>query len=243
MKNWKEAFLLAKFELRHSKFALYSLGTLLILYVYFIADSASAYLEEGHMLFDPFFLIVIGLTPVWVRSKDFQLQKAANGLQLNPYFVTLHQLPIPKEVLIKNRLTIYYMYSVPFNILFFTLIYLFSDAIQAMLTVPQYVAFSLIWLSFSIYWGSIFAVSDVGEATKTSTFKSYVYVVLVLVSLVIGMVILHKFSGHGFIYWSMILAKQWPLLASILSVIAAYISTIYWIRYAKKIMKKIDYSI
>ncbi|MCZ2258089.1 hypothetical protein [Sporosarcina sp. G11-34] len=242
MKNWKQAFLLAKFELRHSKFALLTLGILLILYVYFIADSASAYLGEGYVLFDPFFLIVIGLTPVWVRPKDFQLQKIANGLQVNPYFVTLHQLPIPKEVLIKNRLAIYYMYSVPFNTLFFTLIYVFSDAIQSMLTLPQYAAFSFIWISFGIYWGSVYAVTDVGEATKKSTFKSYVYMFLFLVPIVVGMVILHKYSGHGVIYWSMILAKQWPLLASILSVIATYISTIYWIRYAHKIMKRIDYS-
>lgn len=243
MRNWKQAFSLAKFELRNSKLAFLALVILLVPYVFVIVDSASAYFEEGFVLFDPIFLIVIGLTAVWVKPKDFQLQKAPGSLQVNHYFVSLHQLPIPKEILIKNRLVIYYMYSIPFNILFLILVYVFSDTLQVMLTVPQYAVFSLIWLSFGIYWGSIFAVTDVGEATKTSIVKSYVYMVFIFGSLVIGLVILQKLSGHGIVYWSMILAKQWPLFASVFSVILAYLSTIYWIRYAKKIMKKIDYSI
>ena len=54
-----------------------------------------------------------------------------------------------------------------------------------MVTLPQYAAFSLIWISFGIYWGSIYAVTDVGEATRKSKFKSYVYLIFFFVPIVV----------------------------------------------------------
>ena len=212
-------------------------------YVFVIVSTAPDYFESGAVLFDPFFLIATGLAAIWSKPKDFQIQKTGNHVSVNPYFVLLHQLPIPKEVLIKNRFAIYYIYSVPSNMLFLTLIYVFSGTIQSMMTLPQYAAFSIIWISFGIYWGSIYAVSDIGEATRTSKVKSYVYLIIILALIVIGMILLHTYTGHGIVYWSMIIAKKWPLLSSVLSVTTAFISTIFWLRHANKTIEKVDYSI
>ncbi len=243
MESWKQALSLAKFELRNSKKALITLSLFLIIYLFFIVYSAPVYLETGFVLFDVFFLLITGILVMWAKPKDFQLQSAGNPSVVNAYFVMLHQLPIPREILIKNRFVIYFVYAVPFHTLFLTLIYVFSEPMRAELTFPQYVAFSLIWISFGIYWGVVYPISDIGETSKTSMFKASMYLILLMAVVAGGMTVLQVYTGYGIIQWSMIIAGKWPLLSSILSIIAAYIGTILGLRYANKNIKRIDYSI
>lgn len=243
LESWKQAILLAKFELRNSKKALLTLSILLITYVTFMVLSARTYVETGFVLFDVFFLLITGIAVIWAKPKDFQLQKIGGMSAVNPYFVMLNQLPIPKGILIKNRFVIYYAYAVPFHTLFLMLIYVFSETIRAELTVTQYIAFSLIWISFGVYWGSIYPASDVGDASNSSTFKVIVYLILFMAIVGGGIAILQAYTGVGVIYWTMLIAKKWPFLSSLVSVTAAGLSTIYWLSYANKNMKKVDYSI
>ncbi|MBE1554245.1 hypothetical protein [Sporosarcina limicola] len=243
MGNWKQALSLAKFELRNSKKALVLLGFLLITYVFFIVYSVPIYFKTGFVLFDLFFLMITGMAAMWAKPKGFQMKKVENNLTVTPYFVMLHQLPIPKEILIKNRFIIYYAYAVPLHTLFLALIYVFSETMRAELTFPQYIAFSLIWISFGIYWGTIYPVTELGEVSGSSNLKAYLYLILYLVIISVGITLLQVYTGSGIIYWSMNIAKKWPLLSSILSVAAAGLSTILWLRAANKKIKRIDYSI
>ena len=100
---------------------LLTLSLFLIIYVSFIVFSADTYLETGFVLFDVFFLLITGIAATWAKPKEFQLQKMKGISTVNPYFVMLNQLPIPKEILIKNRFVIYYAYAVPFHTLFLIL--------------------------------------------------------------------------------------------------------------------------
>lgn len=239
LEDWKQAVALAKFELRNSKRALIPLGFMLITYAFLMIYAAP---ELGETFFyDLFFLVFIGMAASWAKPKVFQLNKMSNGSWGAPYFVMLHQLPIRKEILVKNRFVIYYAYSIPSHALFLISIYAFSEEIRTILTFPEYAAFMVIWLSFGIYWGTAFPLTDIGEVTKMGTFKMWLYTVLFLVIVVGGVILLQWFTGYGVVYGSMMLAKNWPLLSSLLSIIAAVVCTKLVLRQANKKIMKIDY--
>lgn len=201
----------------------------------------STYLEKGFILFDLFFLLTVGITAMWTKPKEFQPERVKDNSYKKSYFVMLYQLPIRKEILIKNLFVIYYAYTIPFHALFLASIYAFSETMQSFMTLPEYIAFSIIWMSFGIYWGVMYPLTDLGEVTKSSTLKMWVYIVLV-VALAVGLyILLQEFTGQGVVYWSMIIAKKWPLLSSVLSIIAAYFGTTLALRQANKRIMEIDY--
>ena len=239
MEDWKQAITLAKFELMNSKRALISLGAMLIVYAFLMIYAAPQLVET--IFYDLFFLIYIGMAASWAKPKEFQIDKMRNGSWGMPYFVMLHQLPIRKEILIKNRFVIYYAYSIPFHALFLISIYAFSEEIRTILTFPEYAAFTIIWLSFGIYWGAQFPLTDVGQVAKTSTVKMWFYTALFLVIGVGAVILLQQFPGYGIVYCSMMLAKKWPLLSSIMSIIAAVVCTKLALRQANKKIMKNDY--
>lgn len=241
MEDWKQAISLAKFELRYSKRALIILGFMLIAYTFFIINSAPIYVETGFVLFDLFFLMIIGIGAMWAKPKKFQMNKMGNDSWRKSYFVMLHQLPIRKEILIKNLFVIYYAYAVPFHTLFLVSIYAFSQTMQTVLTFPEYAAFSIIWISFGIYWGVMYPLADLGEVNHSSNFKVTLDIILFLVTVGGGVILLQLYTGYGVVYWSMMVAKEWPLLSSILSIIAAYLGTMLALRQANKKIMKIDY--
>ena len=239
MEDWKQAVALSKFELRNSKKAVFPLGFMLIVYAFLMISAAPQLVES--MFYDIFFLIYIGMAASWAKPKEFQLSKMKNGSWMSPYFVWLHQLPIRKEILIKNRFVIYYAYSIPANMLFLVAIYAFSESIRTILTFPEYAAFTIIWLSFGIYWGTAFPLTDVGEVKKMGSFKMWLYTVLFFAVVVGGVFLLQRFTGYGVVYGSMLLAKNWPLLSSLLSIIAAVVCTKIALRQANKKLMEIDY--
>ena len=205
---------LSKFELRNSKKAVFPLGFMLIVYAFLMISSAPQLVDS--LFYDVFFLIYIGMAASWAKPKEFQLNKTKDGSWISPYFVLLHQLPIRREVLIKNRFVVHYVYSIPANVLFLGSIYAFSETIRTILTFPEYAAFTIIWLSFGIYWGTAFPLTEVGEVKKMGSFKMWLYTVLFLVVVVGGVTLLQRFTGYGVVYGSMLLAKNWPLLSSLL---------------------------
>lgn len=193
------------------------------------------------IFYDVFFLIFIGMAAAWAKPKEFQLNKVRNGSWGTPYFVLLHHLPIRKEILIKNRFIVYYAYSIPSHMLFLFSIYAFSETARTILTFPEYTAFTIIWLSFGIYWGALFPLADIGEVAKTSTFKMWLYTVFFLIIGVGGILLVRLYTGYGVVYSSMMLAKKWPVLSSILSIVVAVVCTKLVLLHAKKKMMEIDY--
>ena len=239
MEDWKRAITLAKFELRNSKRALIPLGSMLITFGFLMIYAAPQLVESN--FYDLFFLIFIGAAASWAKPKEFQIDKMRNSSWGMPYFVMLHQLPIRKEILIKNRFVIYYVYSIPAHMLFLFSMYAFSEEIRTILTFPEYAAFMIIWLSFGVYWGALFPLTDVGEVTKMSPFKIWLYTLLVMAIILGGVSLLKFYTGYGVVYSSMMLAKKWPILSSALSTIVAIVCTKLALRQANKSIMKIDY--
>lgn len=239
MEDWKQAAALAKFELRHSKKAVIPLGFMLFVYAFLMVYAAPQLIET--VFYDLFFLIFIGMAALWAKPKEFQGNKMRDGSYGTPYFVMLHQLPIKNDILIKNRFVIYFIYSIPAHFIFLFSMYAFSAEIRAILTFPEFVAFSIIWLSFGIYWGVQNPATDVIQIVKTSTVKMWVATVFLLAFCVGGVILLQQFTGYGIVYNSMMLAKKWPLYTSILSILAAVVCTKLALRQANKKIMKTDY--
>lgn len=239
MEDWKQAIMLAKFELMNSKRALISLGTMLITFSFLMIYAAPQLVESS--FYDLFFLLFIGAAASWAKPKEFQIDKMRDGSWGVSYFVMLHQLPIRKAILIKNRFVIYYVYSIPAHMLFLFSMYVFSEEIRTILTFSEYAAFTIIWLSFAVYWGALFPLTEVGEVTKMSPFKMWLYTWLVIAIIIGGVALLKFYTGYGVVYSSMMLAKKWPLLSSVLSIAAAVVCTKLALRQANKKIMKIDY--
>lgn len=241
MEEWKQAAALAKYELRRSKVAVIQLAFMLITYILVVVFSAPIVVEKGFFLFDLFFLIFIGMAATWAKPKDFQINKMKNGSWGTPYFALLHQLPIPRKVLIKNRFIIYFVYSIPMHMIFLVSIYIFSDTIRTFLAFPEYIAFAIIWIMFGIYWGVSYPLVDIGEVKKMGAFKMTLYTVLFFVPIIGGGILLQQFTGYGVVYWSMMFAKNWPVVSSILSISLAIVCVLFALHHANKKIRKIDY--
>lgn len=239
LKDWKQAADLAKFELSYSKRALIPLGGMLITFSFLMIYAAPQLVESS--FYDLFFLIFIGMAGSWAKPKEFQFNKLKDGSWGTPYFLMLQQLPIRKEVLIKNRFVIYFVYSIPSNLLFLVSIYAFSAEIRSILTFSEYTVFTIIWLSFTVYWGTQFPLADVGELSNIHPVKVWFYTVAFLVMSVGTIVLIQLFTGYGVVYNTMLLAKKWPILTSLLSIAFAIVCTKWALRRAYQKMMKIDY--
>lgn len=239
MQNWKQAFWLARFELNASK------KNILFSFVYFLFTGASlisvfsSYLEKGIVLIDFLFLLMFTIGPIWTKPKDFQIQRINSELVAAPAFIMLNQLPIKQDVIIKSRFIIYFAYSFIFQVLLLVSLYAFIPELQSMLSFGTFIIFVIIWISFGIYIGYIFPATDAGE--KTTSTKSTIYTVLMVVAAIVVFTIYQIMFQHGIVHWTIIFAQKWPALSTIISIVLAILGYNYWQRYMKKVANKIDY--
>lgn len=241
MESWKQALWLMKFELNASKKSIFSTVITFIVFFMYIVYSLEKGIDGGaiSMVYDIFFGSFFWFAVVWSKPKEFQYQKLAGDFWGLPYFIMLKQLPIPKDILIRSRFLQYYMTSIPIHLLLLIILYMSSVSIKILLSPGQYISFSLIWLSSGIVIGSIFPASDSGE--YNSKMKWVIYSISTLVIFIGGFFALYLFTGEGLVYWTIIAANRWPLLAAVISVIGAVVSMICWPRYMKKNIESIDY--
>lgn len=239
MKSWQQAFWLAKFELKNSKLSfLYLLLFYPLITLGFISNFSS-YLDVNFVGIDIIFILCFTFAAIWARPKYFQIQQMSDGIVASPAIFMLQQLPITKDLIVKSRFIIYYVYSFPPQVLLLISLYLFVPSLQEMMGLTSYLAFAIIWLSFSVYIGGMIPASDAGD--KASKLKVAVYGVLMLIALIVFFTIFTVFSEHGIVHWTIIIAQKWPLLSAVLSVILALFSFGSWQKYMKKLMGKLDY--
>src|SRR5699024_1887767 len=117
--------------------------------------------------------------PLWTKPERCQVQQINDGLVTSPSMFMLQQLPISKELIIKGRYIIYFVYSFPFHLLLLISLYGLTPSLQEMIGIGSYISFCMIWVSFSIYIGGIIPVSDAGD--RASPRKVVVYGVLMLI--------------------------------------------------------------
>lgn len=239
MGNWKQAFWLASFELRKSKISILSFLIFLTVGTFFFVELMHEYLENSFVMVDVFFLIVFGMGPFWLRAKEFQFQKIDETTWASPQFIMLSQLPIKKEALVGSRFITYFTYGFPLFILLLASLYFFSADLREVMSPTAYIVFSLIWLSYAVGFGGAFPASDVGD--RVTILKSTISAIILIIALIVGLMLFDFFYEDGLVSWTIMLANEWPLLSSIVSIAVAILSIRSYINYAYKQMKKIDY--
>ena len=177
---------------------------------------------------------------VWAKPKEFQYQKLARDFWGSPYFILLKQLPIPEDILIRSRFLQYYVTSIPIHLLFLIMLFLSSASIKSLLSPGEYISFSLIWISSGIGIGSVFPASDSGDIFFTQKISD----VFQLSSLTIFI------GGFSlFIYLqerASSIGRSSPQIAGqsyqpIFPLLVRCLCLIYWPRYMKKNIERIDY--
>ncbi|MED1864455.1 hypothetical protein P4V41_13395 [Fictibacillus nanhaiensis] len=239
MNRWKQAFSLSKFELTQSKKSIFTLLFLLVPYSYFLTAAISSYLEGHFMLYDIFFLLTFGVAAIWAKPKKHQYQKLSDNMWAQPFTVFLNQLPIPKDIVVRSRFLIYFIYSVPFHLTVLIIMYSFAPELRQTLPPLEFIAFSLIWLSFGICYGSVYPASDSGD--KVTNVKMAFYAFVLLGSFTLLLFAVPYLSSHGLVGLTILVASKWPIVTSVVSIIAACASVAFWMRYMKNHMNKLDY--
>jgi len=237
--NWKQAFWLMKFELKKSFSAIVLLMLMTIFSIYFFKMFFEFYRDTGIIIYELFFLIVFGIAAIWAKPKEFQYQKINDRTWGHPYFMTLSQLPINRDILVHSRFLIYYLYSIPFHVLVLLFGYLFTPALQEMINIPSYMVFSLIWLSYGITIGSVFPAVDAGD--YITMLRSVLTTIPLFFGIVVALILIQRWTGDGIVTWTIIAANEWPILSTLVSLLVAGGSTMYWRRNMKNRIRKVDY--
>lgn len=245
MHEWKQAWVLSKIELKRQPMWFVLSALFFIFLAFFMGIGFQHYVtgdqafQDNNPGYDLVFLFLFWAVPYWMRPKDFRYQMVASDFWVNPYFIKLQQLPIPDSVIVKSRFTTYIAQSIPIYVLFLVLMYIVSGLAGEWMPIGNFVAFSIIWLAFSVYTGHVFPASDAGD--RISPFK-LVLLYIVFFAIGIGIYILFRFVlPYNIVAWTVLFASEWPLLSSILSIALAFFGMRYWMYHMKKTMNRQDY--
>lgn len=238
MENWKKAFELSLLELKESTTGFFILLFFYLIITLYTIFSFPSYLENNFLGVDSLFIIAFTVAPLWSRPKVFQMQTKQNGY-IVPSVVMLQHLPIPKDVIIKSRIIIHYVYTIPVQFILLLSLYLFSGPLQDMMTFGTYIVFMIIWFSFGIYVGGMFLASDMGD--RTPPFKAIVYTIITIIVAIFLMTSMIILTGFGIVHWTLIFAQKWPLVSAMISIVLAILGYVYWYRYMKKQLRTLDY--
>ncbi len=116
MKEWKQAYRLAKFEIAVSMKSYFITCTFYIAMSWIFMLAFDLYLEGEFRFFDLMFLLIFIMFPTWMKRKEFQMRKMDGDLWTSPSIIMLQQLPIPKKIIIKSRFIIHAFYSFPVSV-------------------------------------------------------------------------------------------------------------------------------
>lgn len=239
MKHSKRAFSLAFLEIKTSILYLLLFIPVFVVFTLLFTTSFSPYLKANNVGFDFLFILIFSVIPIWLRNKHFQIQKIQGSVWASPTYVMQMQLPIPTQILAKSRLITYLFFSIPFHALLLLLIYLFTPALQVTLTPFVYFSFSIIWICFGVYGGLIMPASDVGDiiTVKTMTISS----IGLITGFIIALTFFHLVLGYGIVYWTIMIAQNYPLSSIILSIFLAILGFRFWQQMMIRKTKQFDY--
>lgn len=236
MNNWKRALALSRLELSAGAPYFLLQFFIAIFLAFFLGIAFNEDLSNKSVVFDILFLTLFSVFPSWLKSKDSQYQKVNGELWASPVFIMHKQLPINEDVVVKSRFIIHFAYSLPMLILIFCLTY---PMIYHAIAPLEYIAFAIIWLSFSIYVGLIMGASDAGDYVNVKTMSQSILIVVLFFALLIGL--FHYILNIGIIYGTVIMAKQFPLISVIISIFLSFIGIHYWKYFMKRTIRKMDY--
>ncbi|MUK88713.1 hypothetical protein GMD78_09945 [Ornithinibacillus sp. L9] len=237
--DMKEAMRIASFELQASwagfiyTIIFFAIYTLLIILLTETANNIGIY--------DLLFIVLFTFAPIWMKPKVLQDQVIRGDLWISPILHNQMQLPLPKEVIAKSRLIIYFVYSLPAQVLVLICMYLFSTELQNLLAPSNYIAFSITWLSFGIFFGSAIVTYDTGMYIVPNKKLAFILSGLLLVFIIFGIVIFPWIFSYGIVHFTAIAVQKWPIPIVIFSILIAYFGLHYWKYKMIKNMETIDY--
>src|SRR5699024_9005593 len=106
MKSWKEAYWLAKIELKESKLSFLFILLFYPLITLGLISSFESYLDTNFVGTDFFFILLFTFAAIWTRPKYFQVQQLNDELVVSPAMYMLQQLPVRKDIIVKSRFII-----------------------------------------------------------------------------------------------------------------------------------------
>lgn len=222
MQEWKQAYSLAKLELKASVFGFLFAIVFMMIVILSIVTSLDSYLGNGYAGFDFFFILIFSIGAIWTKPKDFQIKKISGNLSASPLLVMQKQLPIKQEIIIKSRFIVHFFYSFPFQVLTLFAFYLYSP-LQGILSISSFIAFSIMWLSFGIYAGYMFPTADAGDKGPfTETTAAVIFAFVLIIGIFFVFSFIHILFGNGIVYWSIILVQKWPILSAVVSILLAF---------------------
>src|SRR5690625_5266619 len=205
----------------------------------FIGMTFNDYLSNQSIGFDVFFLILFSIFSAWFKPEATQYKNVSGELCASHIFIMYKQLPIPEDIIVKSRFINHFMYSLPMLSLILCLNYLITYTEQPILTPLEYVSFSIIWLSFSIYIGLIMGASDAGDRVNVKTMLLAFLQTGAFFIIILGL--FHYVFDIGVVYWTVTLAKKYTLIAALISILLSIIGIRFWQSFMKNTIKKMDY--
>lgn len=240
MKNWKQAFNLAVFEVKRS-----SLTYILLLmmvgffaFVFLAAPDINPFNNRYAYGYD-FYLLVLSIVPPMFVSKHLKVQPIKDDLWASPSVYALLSLPIDKDVIGKSRLLIHYGYALFFQILILITLYITSSKMRFDLSTFEFIAFSLMLMAISLIVISIFAAADVGD--RTSAKRILIVSLSIYGSVIIGYLVFVLLSDYAILHWLIKLCKLAPVWSSLGALIVLIATPHYAHIHILKKLKRIDY--
>ncbi|NBJ70266.1 MULTISPECIES: hypothetical protein [Clostridia] len=233
MQKWKQAWQIAKFELSVSTRKI-AFGCLIILgFFSYAISSFQQYLDNNVIGYDLFFILFFTLG-INIGNPNYWHLKQAD---VYPLLMTQLPLPIQQEIVIKSRFIIHFCFSFPVQIAFLIIFYVASP-IADLLSIPAYIAFAIIWLSVNLYIGTLTPISEVYPANWLFTVAmTFFFLFIFLFILTLSNLIF----DHSVVKLSIIIAKNWPVISSMVSLIIGFAAVKAHQIYMKQIMNKRDY--
>ena len=239
MNDWKQAFTLAKFELKISVVNILISWFVMTFFSMSFFTSFSKYLEKSYYGFDIFFILGLSFGPLLFRSKHYQYQKFGDDFYASPTYIMMNKLPIPKKVLALSRLLIIFIYVLPFMVTVFPLMYLTIPVVSEVMDVSAFIAFFIIWLLIVLILGMTLPASDPGDRLTWGIVA--LYFVGAWLAIVTFSGLFHHFTGSGFVAWTIKLANDWAIPTIAIAIILFIISWRFWLYQMVKKTKKLDY--
>ena len=235
MKSWNKAFYLTRFELKHT--ALSFLGVFVISMFMITIGFTLVYSSINRIVIDWLFLAAFTIGPVLYMPK-FLLPKKINLETLaSPLVVSYFQLPIPLDIIIKSRIIIFLLFSLPIHTAT-----LFSYYFIINPSLINYLAFTSFFLTLNFLFGMIISSTQIGRYTG---FKSSLYDLLIITCIIIAFSFTTFLSDYlykqTFLEILLKIMSINPLLTLASMIIITFISLKIWIHRMKKNRFNLNY--
>ncbi|MFD2045302.1 hypothetical protein ACFSTA_16580 [Ornithinibacillus salinisoli] len=237
--NWKQAYSLAKFELKaFERISIISILIYLLVMQFVVVKLLEWHLDSSQVRSEAIFLLIFLAAITFLKPKELQSQPINSNIMASPVLIMQKQLPINEDTMIKSRFIIHFLYTVPFQILILIGLY-FLSSLHELLHVGSFIAFIIFWLSLGVLFGNVLIKVEIRR--KYSYIRDLLRGIILYFIATTAIIFIRNEFNYGLIDGSIYLTQRWPWLTTLVSVIIAFLCFNLWIRNMKKSLEKTDY--